>query len=114
MREVFIASIKSAIFDYDKPGDWNGYEPAAICKSQYHTDLFWDIMGYVADREPNSKQTDWGCRVIKLKKSDLTVYLDNDKYRKYEFELKCLNYLLKFVQTLNDTDEYLLVALEWG
>jgi hypothetical protein len=60
------------------------------------------------------KQTDWGCWVIKLKKSDIIVYLDNDKYRKYEFEVKCLNYLLEFAHTLNDTDEYLLVALEWG
>jgi hypothetical protein len=35
MREVFIANIKSEAFDYDKPGDYNGYQPAAICKPQY-------------------------------------------------------------------------------
>ena len=108
MTEVFIGKVKSKEFDYDKPGNWDGYSPDALCKPQHHSSLFWDIL-----RESNAKQTDWGCYVVKMNKSELIDFLDNDKYRKYDREAEMLKELLTSAHTLSDMEEYLLTALEW-
>ena len=68
--------------------------------------LYWDIVGEVCEKKPNTKQTDWGCFCMKLSKTDLIERLAQDKYKG---EVECL---LTIAKQLSDTEEYLLVALE--
>ena len=103
---VYIGKFNSQAFDYNKMGDWNGYFPEAISPWYYQSCLYWDIF-----KASNVKQTDWGCWVIKMSKDELVVFI-TDKYREYASKANDLKEMLLFVDTLNDTDEYLLTAIE--
>ena len=113
--KTFIGKVKSDTFDYDIKGDWNGYSPDKICfclKTDcecevYGTSpLYWDIVGHVIDKKPNTKQTDWGSFVMKMSKADLIELLSREEYRGEADKL------LSVAQQLPETEEYLLVALE--
>ena len=119
MTDTYIGKVKSERFDYDIDGNWYGYFPEPICfcketcKGPYceckakGMRLYWDIVGEVNDKKPNTKQTDWGCFVMKMNKADLVEMLSRDKYKR---EVSMLN----LAKGLPDTEEYLLVALEIG
>ena len=81
VTEVYIGKVKSAKFDFDVKGDWNGYKPEPLCDLQFCNKLYWDIVSDVNNKKPNTKQTDWGCFTIKLCKSDLINYLNKDIYK---------------------------------
>ena len=116
--KTYIGKVKSVSFDYDIKGNWNGYSPDEICvckETRKGTDceceawgtspLYWDIVGEVVNKKPNTKQTDWGSFVMKMSKADLVEMLSRDKYK------KVVN-LLNLAKRLPDMEEYLLVALE--
>ena len=122
---VYIGKVKSDRFNYDVAGDWNGYSPERLCELQFMHELYFDIVGDVIDKKPNTKQTDWGCFVIKMNKADLIRYLGKDKYRrrpecfsyleKEAYEKKSsegIDYLISIAEGLSNDEEYLLVALE--
>ena len=125
ITEVYIGNVKSDKFDYDVAGDWNGYAPEPLCELQFMYVLYWDIVHYVIEKRPNTKQTDWGCFVMKMSKAEMINYLNKDKYwqrpecfpymEKEAYEKKSLqelDYLLSFVNGLSNDEEYLLVAIE--
>lgn len=104
ITEVYIGSLKSQEFDYDKIGEdpVNGTYPEIIGKSTYDSDLFWDIM------KEEKKQSDWGCWVVKMTKQQIVYFLSQEKYHDYA----SANHLLGIAKTLEDNKEYLLVAFE--
>ena len=46
--------------DYDVAGNWNGYFPEWLCELQFMHVLYFDIVGDVIDKKPNTKQMDGG------------------------------------------------------
>ena len=117
ITDTYIGKVKSVEFDYDVAGNWNGYFPEAICICKetrkgdhcvckgWCSKLYWDIVGEVLDKKPNTRQTDWGCFVMKMNKADLVEMLSRDEYK------RAVN-MLNLAKALPDTEEYLLVALE--
>ena len=104
VAEVFIGSLKSEKFDYDKIGEdpVNGTYPEVIGQSTYDSDLFWEIM------KEDKKQTDWGCWVVKMTKQQIIDFLGKEKYSDYS----SAKLLLGIARTLDNNKEYLLVAFE--
>jgi hypothetical protein len=103
ITEVYIGNLKSKKFDYDKIGeDPEGTYPEIIGKSTYDSELFWDIM------KEDKKQSNWGCWVWKLNKTDLIAFLNRDKYK----DSLSAKHLSDIAFGLNDKKEYLLVAFE--
>jgi len=113
--KTYIGRVKSDEFDYDIKGNWNGYSPDKIClcmKTECECEVFgtfplyWDIVGNVIHKKPNTKQTDWGSFVMKMSKADLIEMLNQETYKGKAEKL------LNVAKELPDTEEYLLVALE--
>jgi len=113
--KTYIGKVKSDEFDYDLKGNWNGYAPDKICvcrKTECECEVFgtsplyWDIVGNVNRKKPNTKQTDWGCFVMKMSKADLIEMLSQNIYKGK------VEKLLSVAKELPDTEKYLLVALE--
>ncbi|MEA4937377.1 MAG: hypothetical protein VB102_12185 [Paludibacter sp.] len=104
ITEVYIGSLKSEKFDYNKIGEDpdNGTYPEVIGKSTYDSDLFWDII------KENSKKSDWGCWVAKMTKEQIISFLSQEKYH----DNNSAKHLLGIARTLEDNKEYLLVAFE--
>ena len=106
VTEVFIGEVKSEKFDYNKQGrNGHAYYPEVITKSEYDSELFWDI---IREDKEQIKQTDWGCWVLKLSKKDIIAFLSREKYKK---NLSAQN-LLIVANTLEEDKDYLLVAFE--
>jgi len=131
VTEVYIGKVKSEKFDFDAKGDWSGYTPEPLCDLFFCNKLYWDIVSAVNGQNPKTKQTDWGCFVIKFSKSELISYLDKDKYKKSDkpadslkgFDIYAFNAttpkdveaskaFLQVAKGLPDNEEYLLVAIE--
>jgi DUF438 domain-containing protein len=126
VKETYIGETKSEKFDFDIPRHelYNlGYAPDPImyvCDDLYK--IFWDIVSDVLDKKENTKQTDWGCWVIKMNKNDLIEYLsqtkynpeipslsDNESYQKFRAKYE---HFLNSLKELDPEQEYLLVAKE--
>jgi hypothetical protein len=128
VTQTYIGKVKSEKFDYDISckEKWNtGYSPEPI---MYIPDdirrIYMDIVRDVIDKKENTKQTDWGCFVIKMKKDDLINYLSKQKYNSNipelnnnEIHLKkheeYKNFIIN-IEKLESEKEYLLVAKELG
>jgi hypothetical protein len=122
VTETYIAEIKSEGFDFNIPckEKFNtGYSPKPVIYVPERRAIYMDIVRAVMDKEENTKQTDWGCFTIKMRKEDLLKYLskynlesleleDNPVYLKEREEYK--NFLNE-VEKLG-SEEYLLVAKE--
>lgn len=120
MSDTYIGRLKSERFDYDVDIKSNtaSHFPSPICvcketrKGNYcecsarGMKLYWDIVHEVGERKANTKQTDWGCFVIKLSQPDLVEWLSREKYKGE------VDNMLSIAKGLPDTEEYLLVALE--
>ena len=110
MKEVYIAEVKSVKFDYDKPGDYDGCFPPALCPPGGHSFLFWDIL-----RHDKVRQMDWACWVIKMNKREITAFLEKENAdHDHKLFTDLVDPLFDFARSLNDEQDYLLVALEWG
>jgi hypothetical protein len=122
--DTYIGKVKSEKFDYDIscPEKYNtGYSPEPIMYIPGDTRrIFMDIVRYVGDKKENTKQTDWGCFIIKMNKENLIKYLskynrdipeleNNEIYIKRRKEYR--NFLLE-IEKLDAEKEYLLVAKE--
>ena len=107
--ETYIGRVKDKAFDYDlaPKKDMTEYTPTVICYCEtYARTLYWDIVGAVMNKQPNTKRTDWGCFVWKMDKAKMIELLSQEKYNFIKSDT------LSIVKELPDTEDYLLVAKE--
>ncbi|MDR1238952.1 MAG: hypothetical protein LBK27_02460 [Treponema sp.] len=124
IADTYIGKVKSEKFNYDIscPEKFNtGYSPEPIVYIPGDTRrIFMDIVRDAGDKKENTKQTDWGCFIIKMNKENLVKYLskynpdipeleNNEIYIKIREKHK--NFLIE-IEKLDAEKEYLLVAKE--
>ena len=109
ITEVFIGNLKSEKFDYNKIGETpKGSYPEIIGKSTYDDGITMDTLFWHIIQNERTKQSDWGCWVLKLSKEGIIDYLNQEKYN----ESNAASFLLDIAKALEDNKEYLLVAFE--
>ncbi|MBQ3342850.1 MAG: hypothetical protein IJG84_13195 [Kiritimatiellae bacterium] len=108
--DVFIGMVKSDKFDFDVPGNYNGYmpDPAYEIDRPWPTypgerDLYWAILD-----EPNVKKLDWGCSAVKMSVPELQAWLSASRWQGNV----CAQVLLSRLPELDPGGTYLLVAVE--
>ena len=108
--DVYIGEVKSEGFDFDVPGNYNGYMPKHAYEVECpwptyvgERDLFWAVLD-----EPNVKQLDWGCHAAKMSVPELRAWLSAERWRGNE----CAKVLLDKLNGLDQDGCYLLTAVE--
>ena len=108
--DVYIGKAKSEGFDFDVPGNPNGYmpKPAYEIPKPWPTylgedKLFWAIMD-----EPGAKRLDWGCMAVRMTVPQLREWLSAPRWEGNE----CARVLLGKLDGLDSDGDYVLAAAE--
>lgn len=111
LKDVYIGKAKSENFDFNVPGNPNGYmpEPAYDIPKPWPTypgedELFWAVL-----HEPDAKQLDWGCHAVRMSVAELREWLSAPRWTGN----KCAAMLLEKLDTLAPAGDYVLAASEF-
>ena len=89
---------------YTREGDWNvGNFPNALSPVLYDRNCFYRISDMVQRGEVSGKQTDWGCWMVIVDKTQVLEFFRDVHIQKE---------MLDFLESLKDDQNYALVALE--
>ena len=108
--DVYIGKVKSDGFDFDVPGDYNGYMPKPAYEMERpwptyagESALFWAVL-----ETSNARQLDWGCHAVKMSVPELRAWLSAERWAGNE----CAKVLLSKLDGLDPNGFYLLTAVE--
>lgn len=105
---AFIGLVKSEGFDFDVPGNYNGYLP----KPAYDIGRPWtvhggeDLLFYAILNTPGVKRLDYGSSAVKMTVPELRAWL------KERDSLECVKVMLEKLDGLDQNGTYLLTAVE--
>jgi len=109
--EIYIAKIKDEDFDFDNSATWKDNYPEPLCDLVRCNELYEDIKKLVQDGAANVIKLDYFSWAVRFSKSILAEFLSKERYRNTAQNCKSVNHLIKVIETLNDDEDYLLVAI---